>query len=121
MAKYAALYSALLIAATSLTGSSPARAAGGGGGARDTVEIYSAGSLRGVVGDVAKEAASAGAGAKLQKKARALMNVSATPSPGSGQSAAARAVSCKTDRCVDHLLERLASPGEMRCLTLRVS
>ena len=53
MSKYTAIYSALLIAATGMTGPSPARAAG------ETVEIYSAGSLRGVVGDVAKEAASA--------------------------------------------------------------
>src|SRR5690349_20517032 len=53
MSKYTAIYSALLIAATNMAGPSPARAAG------ETVEIYSAGSLRGVVGDVAKEAASA--------------------------------------------------------------
>ena len=50
MAKYSAIYGALLIAAAGLTGSSSARAAA------ETVEIYSAGSLRGVVADLSKEA-----------------------------------------------------------------
>ena len=50
MAKYTAICGALLIAAMSMAGSWPARAAG------ETVEIYSAGSLRGIVADLAKEA-----------------------------------------------------------------
>ena len=50
MTKYSAIWSALLIAAAGLAGSSPARAAG------ETVEIYSAGSLRGVVNELAREA-----------------------------------------------------------------
>jgi len=50
MVKSNAIYSALLVAATGLAGPSPARAAG------EIVEIYSAGSLRGVVADLAREA-----------------------------------------------------------------
>jgi molybdate transport system substrate-binding protein len=50
MAKYTAIYSALLAATTSMTFALPAGAAG------ETVEIYSAGSLRGVVGELVKEA-----------------------------------------------------------------
>jgi molybdate transport system substrate-binding protein len=50
MAKYTAIYSALLIAVTGISGPSLARAT------QETVEIYSAGSLRGVVADLAKEA-----------------------------------------------------------------
>ena len=50
MAKYTAIYSALLIAVTGISGLSQARAA------EEAVEIYSAGSLRGVVADLAKEA-----------------------------------------------------------------
>jgi len=50
MAKYSAIYGALLIAATGLTGPSLVRAA------VETVEIYSAGSLRGVVADLSREA-----------------------------------------------------------------
>lgn len=50
MMKWTAIYSALLIATTGLAGPSPGWAAG------QTVEIYSAGSLRGVVGELAREA-----------------------------------------------------------------
>ena len=50
MVKSNAIYSALLVAATGLAGPSPARAAG------EIVEIYSAGSLRGIVADLAREA-----------------------------------------------------------------
>ena len=50
MAKCTTIYRVLLIASTSLTGPSPARAAA------QTVAIYSAGSLRGVVSALAKEA-----------------------------------------------------------------
>lgn len=50
MVKSNAIYSALLVAATGLAGPSSARAAG------EIVEIYSAGSLRGIVADLAREA-----------------------------------------------------------------
>jgi molybdate transport system substrate-binding protein len=50
MVKSNAIYSALLVAATGLAGPSPGRAAG------EIVEIYSAGSLRGIVADLAREA-----------------------------------------------------------------
>jgi len=50
MVKSNAIYSALLVAATGLAGPSPARAAG------EIVGIYSAGSLRGIVADLAREA-----------------------------------------------------------------
>lgn len=50
MAKYTAIYSVIFIAVTGMTGPSLARAAG------EIVEIYSAGSLRGVVAGLTREA-----------------------------------------------------------------
>lgn len=50
MAKYTTIYSAILIAVTGMAGPTLARAAG------DIVEIYSAGSLRGVVAGLTREA-----------------------------------------------------------------
>lgn len=50
MSKHTAIYSAILIAVTAVTGPPTARAAG------EIVEVYSAGSLRGVVGKLAQEA-----------------------------------------------------------------
>jgi molybdate transport system substrate-binding protein len=58
MAKCTAIYSGLVIAFMGITGVSPARAA------EETVEIYSAGSLRGVVAELTQEASAFNIGIK---------------------------------------------------------